>query len=402
MRHVQLSIFCLLTMASGMAWVTFAPVATSLMAFYGVSPTAINWLSMCYMVLYVPGCTVASAVLDSLGLRTCLLVGALLTAFGALVRLAGVLHFAVLMGGQCLMALAQCFLLAVPPVLAVRWYPSGQRDAATSVAITCNYAGVALSYLIPLLVTERNFAVGYPAVLGVQAAVCALGAVLALLLVRSRPPLPPSPIARPGQEGGGGGGGLGSAEVEGVGDEDCAAATVHSRCTRQWRGRGWRWLTMLPRGTVRAMLLQWRMLWSAARTNRQFLLLATSFGIVQGVSYAYSSLLEQIAVPLGFTQAESGVFGLAIIVSGILCSAAVGCVMDRTRRYSHALKFGFLGLALSTALLSVSIAFSDALRSVGMHMVSMVVSCVLFGSFSMGIMPVCIILGVEITYVLSL
>jgi hypothetical protein len=54
-RWLMLLLFCLLSCVNGAMWIQFASVANICQSYFGTSALAIDWLSMIYMALYIPG-----------------------------------------------------------------------------------------------------------------------------------------------------------------------------------------------------------------------------------------------------------------------------------------------------------------------------------------------------------
>ncbi len=54
-RWLMLLLFCLLSCINGAMWIQFASVANICQRYFGTSALAVDWLSMIYMALYIPG-----------------------------------------------------------------------------------------------------------------------------------------------------------------------------------------------------------------------------------------------------------------------------------------------------------------------------------------------------------
>ncbi|XP_056295292.1 solute carrier family 49 member A3 isoform X2 [Pseudoliparis swirei] len=88
-RWFVLLVLCLLNCSNATLWLTFAPVADQSAKFLAVALDKINWLSVVYMVVAIPLSFGTTWLLDTLGLRTALILGAWLNMFGALLRFVG-------------------------------------------------------------------------------------------------------------------------------------------------------------------------------------------------------------------------------------------------------------------------------------------------------------------------
>lgn len=94
-------------------WIAFASVASIVQERFKVSASAVNSLSLVFMLAYIPGSVAAAYCLERFGLRVTLIAGAALNALCAWVRYGGCFidnpttAFAVVMIGQILGAISQ-------------------------------------------------------------------------------------------------------------------------------------------------------------------------------------------------------------------------------------------------------------------------------------------------------
>lgn len=150
----MLAMFAGSNFANAVLWITFAPIQSKVSAFYNVNATAVNMLSLSFMILYLPSTVlISSRLLAGSGLRSTVVAGALLNVAGSCIRLASGYFaselenlflgapFAVLMLGQCITALAQPCFTNSPARLAGDWFPLEQRNIATTIAALINPAG---------------------------------------------------------------------------------------------------------------------------------------------------------------------------------------------------------------------------------------------------------------------
>jgi predicted MFS family arabinose efflux permease len=154
--------------ANQLLWLTFAPITTDAARHYGVSESAVGWLSQVFPLLYVVLAIPAGVALDR-RFRPALLAGAWLTALGGAVRL-GADTFAVALAGQLIVAIAQPLVLnAVTKVAAVS-LPADSRPLGIALGSAGIFAGTALALplgpalgdaesLRPLLVVDAVLAV---------------------------------------------------------------------------------------------------------------------------------------------------------------------------------------------------------------------------------------------------
>uniref|UniRef100_A0A0B7K7K4 Major facilitator superfamily (MFS) profile domain-containing protein n=1 Tax=Bionectria ochroleuca TaxID=29856 RepID=A0A0B7K7K4_BIOOC len=133
-------------------WLTYAPVASHASAYYGVSESAINWLSTAFFLSFVVISPLNIAVLHR-SLKLSLVIAAVLIIIGNWVRYAGSTSrnggiFACAMVGEILLGLAQPFILAAPTRYSDLWFTNRGRVTATALMSLANPLGAALGQLI--------------------------------------------------------------------------------------------------------------------------------------------------------------------------------------------------------------------------------------------------------------
>ncbi len=165
--------------ANQLLWLTFAPITTPSAEHYGVSESAIGWLSQVFPLLYVVLAIPAGLALDR-AFRPALLTGAWLTALGGLVRLTAD-TFAAALAGQVLIAIAQPLILNAVTKVAIVALPADRRAQGISLGSAGIFAGTALALplgpalgdsdsLTPLLVLDAAVALAAAVTLSVALA----------------------------------------------------------------------------------------------------------------------------------------------------------------------------------------------------------------------------------------
>lgn len=147
-RWFMLAIFCLLSMTNAFQWLQYSIINNLLMQYYDVPSLAIDWTSMIYMIVYIPSIFPASWLLDKYGLRLTLIMGSLLNCAGAWIKCGSTNpgRFYVSFIGQTVVALAQVFILGVPPRLAAIWFGPGEVSTATAIGVFGNQVHIKLDY----------------------------------------------------------------------------------------------------------------------------------------------------------------------------------------------------------------------------------------------------------------
>ena len=198
-RWVILAVFSFVSMTNEVIWISLSSIASIVKVYYNVSYTAVNWLSMIYMLFYV-FVVVAVYTLNRYGLKTTIVTGAALNACGSWLRFAGVGRngFANVFVGSALAALGQCFLLFIPPRLAAAWFGDHERSTASAVGMLITLSGVAVGFLTAGTIVpsskDLDGAVrkGMFNLLVSQAAFSSILLFTALFVVEDHPPTPPS------------------------------------------------------------------------------------------------------------------------------------------------------------------------------------------------------------------
>ena len=135
--------YALVAAAVQMLWLTFAAITTDSAHRYGVSVTAIGWLSEIFPLLYVVLAIPAGALLDN-RFRPALGSAAALMAVGAFIR-AGGDSFAFALTGQVAIAVAQPVILSAVGKLAGEYLPQADRANGIAVGSAGNFVGMLIA-----------------------------------------------------------------------------------------------------------------------------------------------------------------------------------------------------------------------------------------------------------------
>jgi hypothetical protein len=159
---------------------------------YGISALQVDALSLVFMASYIALALPALRVTAAFGLRGGMLVGALLTALGAGLRVAAGGSYPWLLVGQAVISLGQLPLLGAPPKVSLTWFGSSEWSLATAVAVLANQAGGAAAFLLSPWAVPTDDGAGLPRYLVGTAVAAAAGFLAAALVVPAHPPYPPS------------------------------------------------------------------------------------------------------------------------------------------------------------------------------------------------------------------
>uniref|UniRef100_A0A2K5VKU7 Solute carrier family 49 member 3 n=1 Tax=Macaca fascicularis TaxID=9541 RepID=A0A2K5VKU7_MACFA len=341
-RWVFLLVVSLVSCSNAMLWLSFAPVADIVAEHFVLSMAQVNWLSLVYLVVSTLFGLVAIWVLDSVGLRGATILGAWLNFAGSVLRIVPCVvvgtqnPFAFLMGGQSLCALAQSLVIFSPAKVAALWFPEHQRATANMLTTISNPLGVLVANMLsPALVKKGEDIL---LMLGVYAIPAGVVCLLSTICLReSVPPTPPS------------------------------AGAASSTSEKFLDG-----LKLLVR-------------------NKAYVILAVCFGGCIGISYSFSTLLQQILCASGYSNGFSGLCGALFIAFGILGALALGPYVDRTKHFTEATKIGLCLVSLACmAFALVSLLQGQAL--------ALATTCSLLGLFGFSVTPVAMELAVECSF----
>ena len=142
-RWAVVLVFSCYSMCNAFQWIQYGSINNIFMYFYGVSAFAIDWLSMCYMLTYIPLLLPVAWLLEKFGLRTIALAGSALNCLGAWVKLGSLKPhlFPVTVLGQVICSVAQVFILGMPSRIASVWFGANEVSTACSIAVFGNQVG---------------------------------------------------------------------------------------------------------------------------------------------------------------------------------------------------------------------------------------------------------------------
>jgi len=188
-RWVILSGYAVLAACTQLLWLAYAPITTQASHVMGVSQGAVGDLAGIFPLMYVVVALPAGRWLDSRFARA-LSLGAVLTAVGGVLRLAGPTTYGWALAGQFVTALGQPFVLNSITKVAARYFPTRERTVAISIGSVALFIGILIAVLTgtPLLHTG-----GLVLLLQVQAAVAVTAAFWVLIAVRAPVAFPADP-----------------------------------------------------------------------------------------------------------------------------------------------------------------------------------------------------------------
>lgn len=322
-RWIVLLLFSLGTMSSAFMWLQLASTYQLAGEVLVASANEINMVSQVFLVAYLPASLLAMVLMEGKGTRPTLLVGLLLNGACGAVKWGGSLldgrrAYIVVLFGQVLGALGQPLILNLSARIAADWFPEAERDLATVALTMANVLGQAVaSFLPPMIVSD---AAGVRNLL-LAAAVPAVAAfLLALVLLPERPTHPPSP----------------SAEQQWAAIDAARAAAAAASGGSSWA---------IARHALAAVARDTRTLLRDAN----FCWLLASFSIAVGMGWSLLTVEGQLITPCGYDATVAGNSGAALLGVGMLCSFAIGPLLQRYKRYALSQKVAMFAAAGSVA-----------------------------------------------------
>ena len=180
-RWAILAGYGLLAACSQLLWLSFAPITTQTHRVMGISVGAAGDLAGIFPLMYVILALPCGRWLDARFERA-LSVGAILTAGGGLLRLAGPSSYGWVLAGQFVVAAGQPLVLNSITKVAARYFPPEERTAAISVGSVSLYVGILAAVLSGGPLFDAG---GLPLLLSVQAAAAVVAGAWVLLAVRT-------------------------------------------------------------------------------------------------------------------------------------------------------------------------------------------------------------------------
>ena len=294
-RFLGLAQLVLLNIIVSWDWLTFSAVSTTASHYFNASQSSINWLSTAFLFAFVPMAPLVIWTLNRSGPKLSIVVSSTLVLIGNWIRYAGTKssppQFGVAMFGQILIGFSQPFVLAAPTRYSNLWFSDAGRVSATAIASLANPFGGAIGQLVgPLLAMGEK---GIPNMV-LYTSIISTVATLPAPFIPEAPPTPPSAIA--------------------------ASEKLDIRAA----------LSELPQ-------------------NISFWLILAPFSVYVGFFNAFSSLINQVLEPFGFSETDAGIDGALLIVVGLVAAAIVSPLVDRTKK--HVLTIKILTPLIATSYL---------------------------------------------------
>ncbi|TPP63007.1 Feline leukemia virus subgroup C receptor protein 1 [Fasciola gigantica] len=461
-RWVMLLLFCWCSASNSYHWIHLNIISDRVLYLWNTSipggsedirQMALDWLSMVYLLAYIPLIVPATWLLDRYGLKVSTLLTVILNALGAWIKcLAGELvvdpqagdvnsvrarsAFPILMFAQTLDAIAQVFILGAPAELAATWFGDQEISTATSIGVLANQLGVAIGFCIPAMIVPAlptgssavnlngSDPLNYPWIailfrahthwdnhhsvfeslkycmmilLYGGAAITTLPLIPVIFAFKAEPPSEPTYaqyVRHKNRK-------LSKKHAVRRKESDCDSldrsfGTDQSEASnRTVRSSHVSSVSgeMNQSEDGRSIGLQsggYKRSLIRVLKNRQFMLLFFSYGINTGVYYALGTLLNYILLDFFPGDAPIGWIGFTMVISGIAGSIIAGIALDRTKKHKLINSLIYLITLISMAV------FTGVLQVKSIALM-FVISFVL-GFAMTGILPLGFEFAAELTY----
>jgi FLVCR family MFS transporter 7 len=306
-RWVMLVVYMFIVAMNQLLWITFAPITSEAVLYYGVSELWIGILSMSFMVVFIVFSIPASWIIDRYGIRIGVGIGALLTGIFGLTRAFASTNFDLLLVSQVGIAVGQPFLLNAITKLSARWFPINERATASGLGTLSMYIGILAGMIVTPFLTLDS---GIDGMLYFYGIFGVIAAVIFILFARESPPTAP---CLPGQE-------------------------------------------------ERALVLDG---FKIIFRSKDFLWLMFIFFIGLGVFNSVTTWIEAILNPRNISVTQAGIVGGVMIAAGIAGAMVIPILSDRYRRRVPFIQIALVGSTLGLIGISFATNYSVVLLSGG-------------------------------------
>ncbi|KAF7669124.1 hypothetical protein LDENG_00241000 [Lucifuga dentata] len=350
-RWLIVLLFSSYSLCNSFQWIQYGIISNIFMKFYGVEAFTIDWMSMIYMLTYIPFILPVTWLLDKKGLRVVALVATALNCAGTWIKVVSVRPdlFPVTFLGQFSCSMAQVFILGMPSRIASVWFGTDEVSTACSIGVFGNQLGVAIGFLVPPILVPNvddidELAHHIRIMFYITAGVATLLFILVIFVFQERPELPPTQ----------------------------AQAHAHARSIPS------------EQYSYTASIL--RLL-----RNKPFILLIITYGLNVGCFYAVGTLLNRMIIEhYPGEEVNAGRIGLTIVIAGMVGSLICGIWLDRTKTYKQTT------LAVYFMTLVGMIVYAATLN-LG-HLWVVFITAGALGFFMTGYLPLGFEFAVELTY----
>lgn len=127
--------------------------------------------------------------------------------------------------------------------------------------------------------------------------------------------------------------------------------------------------------------------------NKNFLLMVIAFNMLYSVYTCLGAIVNNLVHPFGYTSADSSIFGVVFISSGLISSFITSGLLDKHKQYLKTLRVMCFGSLLTSSLMLFTVPMRSTPIVTG--------NIALIGIFILPMIPTCFSLSIELTYPVS-
>lgn len=333
-RWLLLALFVSVIALNALPWLQYCVIEDVAVRYYGVSGTMVEWTSLVFNVTALLLAFPAAWMLDQHGLRRCVLVGAVGTAAGMWLKVAGCWQsgYWTTLLGQAVVSASTNFVIGAPARFAAVWFPAHEVSTAVGTAIFGQMGGISLGCALAPLTARIDWSDAdiFWGFLRLNLSLAVTGTVLMLAVVclfQDEPPLPPSPAQA-------------SAKISSANKKALSAQSLASTQTQASD-------QPLAPSSASDFLASMRRICRSV----QFVLLLASYTLSVSVFIAVNTLLNRFV--LNFfpeRSADAGLLATLMTLTGMVGIVAVSVAMDRTKKFKELSVFVYAG-SLATCVM---------------------------------------------------
>lgn len=284
MRWLVLAVFMFINLTIQILWISYAPITGIAAKFYEVTDLQIGFLAMTFMIVFVPLSIPVSWLIDTVGFKRSVSIGAVIMGVFGLARGISGLNYQMVLICTIGIAVAQPFLLNAWTKVAANWFSMNERATAVGLVTLSGLVGTALGMVItPILVETMPIST----IQLIYGALAALSSLLFLIFSKDKPATSPCP----------------------------------------------------PGMGTRSLMLDG--LKTAVRV-KDFWLYILIFFIGMGIFNGITTWVETIIRPRGFSAMDAGTMGALMLGGGLVGAVVIPAISDRNGKRIPFLRLGFL------------------------------------------------------------
>jgi MFS family permease len=186
-RWVILAVYMYVSALTQLYWLNFAAIDTYIEEMLHISASSAQWLTLVFPLVQVILTIPAGIIIDKIGFKWGVGIGAILTGLFSLLRLAAPGSFVILLISQIGISLGQPFVLNGITKLATVWFSPKEEGTAVGLGTLALFIGMMAALGATPAIVES---LSYASMLWIYGIAGILGAVVFMLVVRSQPATP--------------------------------------------------------------------------------------------------------------------------------------------------------------------------------------------------------------------